>query len=452
MKVSLIVPVYNAEKYLRRCVDSVLNQEYMDFELLLVDDGSKDASGDICDEYAKKDERVRVIHKENSGVSDSRNLAISAARGEYLQFLDSDDWITGDATRLLVKEAAEHQCDLVIADFYRVVGERLAPKGDIDEDGVLTRDEYAAHMMENPADFYYGVLWNKLYRRDIVEKHGLRMDSAISWCEDFMFNLEYIRYVERVYVLRAPIYYYVKTKGSLVSQGNSIVQAIRMKLMVFEVYHDFFKHVLDEQEYEKKRLQVYRFLVDAAGDGVVPPAPLLGVRKLGEERSSVHPETLSGSGFLMEAYRERKLLEHYLEVAALKYDLPLDTAWLLFCLMENLKGTEEGVLFSRKELSDITQLTKGRLSLAVQTAAAKGLIRVDEPGKGELSKADRRRRLLRFSFLPKAEELLSELADVREEYECARLRCLSESEKKLYCSMERRIQENVRSSSAVRLI
>lgn len=220
--VSIIVPVYNAEKTLERCVDSILNQSYQDFELFLVDDGSADGSGALCDAYARQDSRVRVFHQENAGVSAARNLALDHAAGEYLQFLDSDDWITPDATSSLVRAAREHQCDLVIADFYRVCGERVSHKGDIDDPGVLTREEYAAHMMENPADFYYGVLWNKLYRRDIVEAHHLRMDPEISWCEDFMFNLEYIRQACRFYALPVPIYYYVKTKGSLASQSLSI--------------------------------------------------------------------------------------------------------------------------------------------------------------------------------------------------------------------------------------
>lgn len=141
--VSIIVPVYNAEQYLRRCVDSILNQEYTDFEVFLVNDGSTDSSGDICEEYGNKDTRVNVIQKENTGVSDSRNLALDRARGKYLQFLDSDDWITPDATRLFVRAAEEYGCDMVISDFYRVVGERLSPKGDIEEEGVLTQEEFA---------------------------------------------------------------------------------------------------------------------------------------------------------------------------------------------------------------------------------------------------------------------------------------------------------------------
>ena len=264
--VSIIVPVYNAFKTLRRCVDSVLKQEYADFELFLVDDGSQDDSGTICDEYAGKDPRVRVIHKANAGVSAARNDALDQALGEYLQFLDSDDWLSPDATRLLVRTAQETQCDLVIADFYRVSGERVSHKGEIDEEGVMSRETFAAYMMENPADYYYGVLWNKLFRRKIVEEYRLRMNEDLRWCEDFLFNLEYILHAETFAALRAPIYYYVKTKGSLVSQSMNLPNVIRMKLRVFEYYNDFYKHVLDERDYEKNRLKVYRFLVDAAGD------------------------------------------------------------------------------------------------------------------------------------------------------------------------------------------
>ena len=118
-QVSIIVPVHNAQATLRRCVNSILHQEFTDLELLLIDDGSTDDSGALCDEFAAQDERILVIHKENSGVSDARNLGLSRARGTYLQFVDSDDWISPDATKRFVKAAQENGCDLVIADFYR---------------------------------------------------------------------------------------------------------------------------------------------------------------------------------------------------------------------------------------------------------------------------------------------------------------------------------------------
>ena len=241
--VSIIVPVYNAEKTIGRCIESILKQDYTNFELLIIDDGSKDNSGVICDEYAAGDNRIIVVHKENSGVSDSRNMALDMAQGTYLQFLDADDWITPNATRTFAEAAEDNKADMVISDFYRVVDKRVSQKGSIDKEGLLTREEFASEMMENPSDFYYGVLWNKLYRRDIIEKHHLRMDLKISWCEDFMFNLEYMRHAHDYYVVQLPLYYYVKTKGSLVSQGMSISKTIRMKLMVFEYYNNYYKEI-----------------------------------------------------------------------------------------------------------------------------------------------------------------------------------------------------------------
>ena len=160
--VSIIVPVYNAQEFLERCIKSVLAQEYTNLELLLVDDGSKDESGAICDAFAAQDARTRVIHKENTGVSDSRNRALDQAKGDYVQFLDSDDWLTPDATKQFVRSAENCHSDMVIADFYRVIGDTISHKGDIEKEELLTREEFAGHMMENPADFYYGVGWNKL--------------------------------------------------------------------------------------------------------------------------------------------------------------------------------------------------------------------------------------------------------------------------------------------------
>lgn len=431
--VSIIVPVYNAEKTIGRCIDSILGQQYTDFELLLVDDGSKDGSGAICDSYALADSRVQVIHKENTGVSDTRNIGISRARGAYLQFLDSDDWITPDATKLLVEAAGEHNCDLVISDFYRVVGERVSRKGDIDEDRVLTREEYAAHMMEQPADFYYGVLWNKLYRRDIVADHHLQMDPEISWCEDFMFNLEYIRHAQRFYALQVPIYYYVKTKGSLASQSLSISKTIRMKLMLFEYYNQFYKSVLDEDEYEKSRLKVYRFLVDAAGDGAVPPTILPGSKKLGDERVSICPEALSGEGVLADSFRERKLLEQYLESAALKNGLSLPEARLLLAL-EQITSVS-----SRKNLADFLGVSRSVLSMNLQKLTSKGLIRAEDVRDGETAK-----RQFQVAILPDARPVLEDLAAAQQGYIEAHLTGFTGEEAEQFALLMEKARANTR--------
>ena len=430
--VSIIVPVYNGEKTLERCVDSVLKQEYKDFELFLINDGSSDKTREICERYAAADDRVLVIHKENSGVSESRNMAIAQAHGEYLQFLDCDDWITPDATKLLVRAAKEEQADLVIADFYRVIGERLSHKGDIEIDGVMDQEAFVGCMMEKPADFYYGVLWNKLYRRDIIMKHHLQMNPEISWCEDFMFNLEYIRHAETFCALQIPIYYYVKTKGSLATQSLTIPKTIKMKLTVFEYYNRFFKTVLDEEEYEKSRLKVYKFLLDAAGDGAVPPAILPGSQKLGNERMQVSPDILAGQSILHDTFRDRKLLERYLETAALKNDLSLSEAIALLYL------SECGPEVSRRDLADFSGLSRSTLALALQKATAQGLLRTEErkdPESGE--------KQTRFLFTPAAGPVLEDLERARREYEAARLDTLTPEEQAAYQALSQKIQTHI---------
>lgn len=426
--VSIIVPVYNAEATISRCIESIINQEYRDFELLLIDDGSTDSSGTICDRYAAEDSRIRLIHKENTGVSETRNMALDLACGTYLQFLDSDDWITPNATRLFVEEAERYHCDMVISDFYRVVGKRVAHKGDIDDDCVLTQEEFSAHMLQNPADFYYGVLWNKLYRRDIVEKFHLRMNPEISWCEDFMFNLEYIRHAEVFYALQVPVYYYVKTKGSLASQGMSISKTIKMKLMVFEYYNNFYKHVLDEEDYEKNRLQVYRFLVDAAGDGAVPPSFFSGSKKLGEERNSVSQEVVAGEGILMDDYRDRKLLDYYLEPIAQKNNLTLGEVRLLLCLSQ-LRH-----IGTRKEIADFAGITVRSLSLLLQRLSLKNMLKYEE---------NRTTKELKITFLPLASPIQNEIAAAQSNFEQAKYAGFTEDELIQYAALTEKIKNNI---------
>ena len=426
--VSIIVPVYNAEATISRCIESIINQEYRDFELLLIDDGSTDSSGTICDRYAAEDSRIRLIHKENTGVSETRNMALDLACGTYLQFLDSDDWITPNATRLFVEEAERYHCDMVISDFYRVVGKRVAHKGDIDDDCVLTQEEFSAHMLQNPADFYYGVLWNKLYRRDIVEKYHLRMNPQISWCEDFMCNLEYIRHAEVFYALQVPVYYYVKTKGSLASQGMSISKTIKMKLMVFEYYNNFYKHVLDEEDYEKNRLQVYRFLVDAAGDGAVPPSFFSGSKKLGEERNSVSQEVVAGEGILMDDYRDRKLLDYYLEPIAQKNNLTLGEVRLLLCLSQ-LRH-----IGTRKEIADFAGITVRSLSLLLQRLSLKNMLKYEE---------NRTTKELKITFLPLASPIQNEIAAAQSNFEQAKYAGFTEDELIQYAALTEKIKNNI---------
>lgn len=425
-EVSIIVPIYNAEKSVARCIDSILSQEYTDFELILCDDGSTDKSGQIIDEYREKDERIRVLHKENTGVSDTRNQGIAVAKGKYIQFLDADDWITVDATKLLVRTMKEGGCDLVISDFYRVIGERISHKGDIDADGILTQEEFAEYMMVNPADFYYGVLWNKLYKREIIEKYHLKMDESVSWCEDFLFNLEYLLHTKRIAALQVPIYYYMKTEGSLATQGINLSKTIKMKISVFEYYNDFYKHVYEEEDYEKRRLGVYRFLIDTATDGFVMPQIFRKTKKLGEERiSSYVYENLPENVFTLH-YKQRKLLEQYLEAVALRYDLEVQDIMLLSFI------PEKPMKVSRKELADYTGYSVRTVAKILQKLALKKVIDITSHGK----KAEIR-------IMQEYLSLFAELEYVKRDYDNVRFEGFTDDEIEECRRFQERINENV---------
>ncbi len=430
--VSIIVPIYNSENCLSRCVDSILHQEYTDFELLLCNDGSKDKSGNICDQYAAADARVHVIHKENTGVSDTRNLAISKAKGKYLQFVDSDDWLTPEATKLMVRAAEEKRCDMVITNFYRVAGDRLAIKGDIDEDSILTREEYASHMMENPADFYYGVLWNKLFRRDIIKEHGLRMDVDISWCEDFMFNLEYIRYAERFYALQIPTYYYVKTKGSLANQRMGISRTIKTKLMVFEYYDKLYKHIFNEEDYERIRPQLYRFFVNTAGDNRVPSLIFPGSKKLGAERSVTFRSATQGETALTDLYWERKLLQHYLETVALMNDLTVTDVRILMYI------SKVGYVKTKRELADITDTPMSGVAMSLHRLTGKKYIAIET----EPSSAQKEEENMSFQLLEASDKVLKDIEKAKEDYESMKFAGFTDEEIQQYRRFTSRINEN----------
>lgn len=243
-----------------------------------------------------------------------------------------------------------------------------------------------------------------------------------------MFNLEYMRHCNVFFALKVPVYYYVKTKGSLASQGGNISKAIKMKLMVFDYYNNFYKHILTEEDYEKNQLQVYRFLVDAASDGAVPPSILPGTKKLGEERSRALSATLSGEGIQNEQYRSRKLLDYYLEPLALKNGLSLEEIRLIFNLAQPHCST------TLKELADFTQMTPRHLSSLLQRLSRKSLLKAESRRGG---------RKLSITFLPAGEIILDELAQVQSNYENACFDGFTEDELIRYGCLTDKIKQNI---------
>ncbi|MCD8096963.1 MAG: glycosyltransferase [Lachnospiraceae bacterium] len=425
--VSIIVPVYNTKNYLARCVDSLLGQDYENLEVLLIDDGSTDGSEALLDEYQEKDARVRVIHQENAGVSLSRNRAIEAARGEYIRFVDSDDWLPENATSLLVGAAEEAGCDMVIADFYRVSGTRMSQKGDIDEDQVMDRVEFAAHMIENPADFYYGVLWNKLFRRSIIMDHGIRMDAELSWCEDFLFNLEYIRYAETFRAIQEPVYYYLKRKNSLVSQSMSIATTIRTKIITFEYYNDFYKDVYGD-DYEDVQGKVRYYLLSAAKDGVVMPIPSTRKKTGADLSPQTEQELLGKTGFWPDLYYGRRLLEDYLRSDAVLKPLTFDDASLLWLFRDIRQfGRQKEIAVITGQTPQRTARTLSRLKRGEYIAT-----RTDKDG------------MLIVAVLEKGHVCLEKIEEILRQFGGICMDGLSPEERACLTAVEARVRRNVR--------
>ena len=224
-KISVIVPVYKAEAYLHRCVDSLLAQTFTDFEILLVDDGSPDNSGEICDEYARKDSRVRVFHKENGGVSSARNMGLDNARGEYVCFVDSDDWVEEAMFATLLKSfQSKMKMDILFWGFQydnsqvQDYKKRKALKEKLQYVYCDTAESILESVYWLEERDLFGWTWNKLFRREIIQSQKIRFDETISLQEDHLFTLEYVRYVKSLMVLPYYPYHYRVLDGSLISK------------------------------------------------------------------------------------------------------------------------------------------------------------------------------------------------------------------------------------------
>lgn len=211
-KISVIVPVYNVEIYLHRCIDSILSQSFTDFELLLIDDGSPDNCGKICDEYAEQDNRVRVFHKPNGGVSSARNLGLDNARGEWITFVDSDDYVADDYLQDLFTYKENIDSDLVAISRMLDSGNSMV---------TLPSKEFTLLFSIYKFDKFCPP-WGKLYRRNIIEQHNLRFNTQIHLGEDLMFVLSYLLQIKRITLISSCKYNYIDDRpDSLTKVLNS---------------------------------------------------------------------------------------------------------------------------------------------------------------------------------------------------------------------------------------
>lgn len=200
--ISIIVPVYNSEKTLGRCINSILGQTFNEWELLLINDGSTDRSGELCDEYASKDQRIEVFHKENGGVCSARNLGINNAKGKWITFCDSDDYVDEDWLNLFV-ENISYEKSLII-QFYKVSGRELY---NFSHDIVSFNDIYDG-LCEMYDKKILGYVWNKLFNSEIISSNQIRFNEIFHFREDEDFVLKYLLYIDCLTVVYNGAYYY----------------------------------------------------------------------------------------------------------------------------------------------------------------------------------------------------------------------------------------------------
>lgn len=214
--ISVIVPVYNAEDKLERCVNSLLAQSVQEIEIVIVDDGSSDKSPDICDSYGSSDTRIKVIHQENKGASAARNRGIEAAQGKWIYFADADDWIEPHYLRNFITHSTNRD---IIIQGYQYDGNRTE---------VVRYKEFASqspetvikHLFETPYSLV-GVICNKLYRNDIIKKHSIHFDTNIHFAEDAVFFFEYLLHANTAQVLPTLGYHYIQSGNSLTGKRYS---------------------------------------------------------------------------------------------------------------------------------------------------------------------------------------------------------------------------------------
>lgn len=219
-KVSVILPIYNVEKYLKKSVQSVQKQTYRNLEIILVDDGSKDSSGKICDELSKEDSRIQVVHKNNGGLASARNSGYQVATGEYVMYIDSDDCVKEDTVKKCVDAIERDESDVVIFGY-----EKVSEDGNVLEvcswdNKIYSHNEMTKRLYRAICEMSFGYAWNKLYRKSILDKSGVLGDAKVIDREDLVYNMELLKYWNKITYIDYVGYEYLQRSTSLLHNSN----------------------------------------------------------------------------------------------------------------------------------------------------------------------------------------------------------------------------------------
>lgn len=256
--VSIIVPVYNVENYLSRCLDSILSQTFVDYEVLLIDDGSTDCSRFICDEYAVRDNRIKVFHKKNGGVASARQLGLDNCCGEYVIHVDSDDWIEPTMLEELYVVAKKSNVDIVICDYY--VNANLKQNYVRQKPLSLLPVEVLHSIFQN----LHGSLWNKLVKKSCFERYKIHFLDGVDYCEDVLIWVQLLQHSDiKIEYIQKAFYHYYMNKDSITHAYTQRTYKVRC------LYYQFLCSLLPLGfEYEKRKVRL-EVLLEAYKYGVV---------------------------------------------------------------------------------------------------------------------------------------------------------------------------------------
>ncbi len=242
IEVSIIVPAYNVEDYIEKCIDSILNQSYKNFELLIIDDGSSDNTADICKAYLK-DKRIKLICQKNSGVSNARNKGINMAKGKYIAFIDADDELAENYIEKMLKTLEATKSEMTCCSYSKDIEEMK--NNNEQENYILSSAEFISQITKNNLEECY--IWNKLFIRDIIIKNNIFFEENIIIWEDMLFLLKYILKIKKISTLKSILYYYRTRENSAVNCNESI-KKIECKVKVLE---EIMKLSIDNENFVK---------------------------------------------------------------------------------------------------------------------------------------------------------------------------------------------------------
>lgn len=256
---SIIIPVYKIkEEYLRACLDSLEAQSMPGFQIIMVDDGSPDKCGGICDEYASGDKRIRVIHQKNAGVSVARNNGIKAADTEWITFVDPDDWVEPDYISILHEAISGNTADIYLFDYYQEFDSRQKVKHLMDCSGMLNK-EWTHNLQaapfnlmvvdDKPFEYETNTIWNKMYRASLIREHTLEFVPEAHKGQDVIFNAECLQLTDRFYYIRSALYHYRYLQESVTNRFNPRVMYYNE--VAFKHYESIIKKYMLPEEFRE---------------------------------------------------------------------------------------------------------------------------------------------------------------------------------------------------------